>query len=93
MEEKEMEFLNRRFMIFNVSELSKIDFNEVSETSEETVRLSLDKTKTFVKWDYDTPKCVNNLTTKEGPYSYEEILEIMKSPEWTDPNPIYYINQ
>jgi hypothetical protein len=93
MEEKVMEYPNRKFMIFNVSELSKIDFNDVSETSAETVRISIDKTKTFVKWDYDIPKCVDTLTTKEGPYSYEEILEIMKSPEWTDPNPIYYINQ
>jgi hypothetical protein len=91
--EKELNYPNRKYMIFNVSELSLIDFNEVSETSIETVRLSFDKTKTFVKWDNDIPKCVTDLITKEGPYSYEEILEIMKSPEWVDPNPIYYINQ
>jgi hypothetical protein len=33
------------------------------------------------------PNCVNNLTTKEGPYTYDEILDILATPEWTDPNP------
>jgi hypothetical protein len=74
-------------MIFNVSELNKINFNEVLETSIDTVRKSVDLTKTFVKWDGTIPNCVNNLTTKEGPYTYDEILVILSTPEWTDPNP------
>jgi hypothetical protein len=28
------------------------------------------------------------MTTKEGPYTYDEILVILATPEWTDPNPI-----
>lgn len=76
-------------MIFNVSELSTINFNEVLETSIDTVRKSVDQTKTFVKWDGVTiPPSVDALTTKEGPYTYEEILAILATPEWTDPNPI-----
>jgi hypothetical protein len=80
-------YVDREFMIFNVSELNKINFNEVLETSEDTVRKSVDLTKTFVKWDGTIPNCVNNLTTKEGPYTYDEILVILSTPEWTDPNP------
>lgn len=84
-----MSYENREFMIFNVSELSTINFNEVLETSAETVRKSVDQTKTFVKWDGVTiPPSVDALTTKEGPYTYEEILTILATPEWTDPNPI-----
>jgi hypothetical protein len=82
------EYDNRRFMIFNVSELNQIDFNTVLETSSDTVRKSVDETKTFVKWDGTIPTCVSNLTTKEGPYTYEEILTILATPEWTDPNPM-----
>ena len=78
---------NREFMIFNVSELNVIDFTQVEETSANTVRKSVDLTKTFVKWDGDIPDCVNNLTTKEGPYTYEEMLTILATPEWTDPKP------
>jgi len=76
---------NREFMIFNVSELPLINFDEVLETSAETVRKSVDGTKTFVKWDNEIPLCVQSLTTKEGPYPYEEILNILLTPEWTSP--------
>jgi hypothetical protein len=81
------DYENRKFMLFNVSELPNIDFTQVCETSAETVRKSVDGTKTFVKWEGSVPDCVNNLTTKEGPYTYEEILDILAGPEWTDPNP------
>lgn len=90
METQLQEYDNREFMIFNVSELDQIVFTEVLETSADTVRKSMDKTKTFVKWDGTTPECVANLTTKEGPYTYDEILVILATPEWTDPNPPMY---
>ena len=86
METQLQEYDNRRFMIFSVTELNQIDFNEVLETSSDTVRKSVDQTKTFVKWDGVTPECVNNLTTKEGPYTYDEILIILATAEWTEPN-------
>ena len=90
METQLQEYDNREFLIFNVSELDQIVFTEVLETSADTVRKSVDKTKTFVKWDGTTPECVANLTTKEGPYTYDEILVILATPEWTDPNPPMY---
>ena len=79
---------NRVFMIFSVSELNKIDFNQVIETSIDTIRKSVDGTKTFVKWEGPTPSSVQSLTTKQGPYTYEEILTIMATNEWTNPQPI-----
>lgn len=80
-----MAYENREFMIFNVSELPNIDFTQVLETSSETVRKSVDGTKTFVKWDgTEIPQSVNSLTTKEGPYTYSQILEILSTSEWTN---------
>ena len=70
-------------MIFNVSELSLINFDEVLESSIDTVRISIDGTKTFVKWEGATPQSVLNLTTKEGPYTYNEMLVIISTSEWT----------
>lgn len=76
----------RNFMIFNVSELSNIDFTQVLETSVDTVRKSVDETKTFVKWDGEIiPQCVADLVTKEGPYTYDEIIEILSTSQWTIP--------
>jgi hypothetical protein len=78
------EYEQRQFMIFNVSELELIDFSQVLETSIDTVRKSIDGIKTFVKWDGNTiPSSVDLLTTKEGPYTYTEIIDILNGPEWT----------
>lgn len=82
------DFETREYMIFNVSELPQIDFSQVLETSAETVRKSVDETKTFVKWNGAEPACVTSLTTKEGPYTHSEILEILATPEWTSPDPM-----
>lgn len=77
--------IEKNFMIFDCSELVNIDFTEVMETSIETVRKSIDGTKTFIKWDsIEIPKSVENLKTKSGPYTYDEILEILETPEWTE---------
>ena len=78
---------SRRFVIFNVSELSTIDFSQVYETSADTVRKSVDELETFVKFDLPTPSSVTALTTKSQEYDYDEILAILATPEWTDPNP------
>ena len=76
-------------MIFQSLELPSLDFSQVLETSAETVRRSVDGLKTFVKWDGEAiPQTVEALTTKEGPYTYDEMLEILAGPEWTDPNPM-----
>ena len=96
-----MDYLNRRYVIFNVSELDKINFEEVFETSPETIRKSLDQTKTFVKWDLINtfievetgeevtqefiPECIQNLKTKSKYYTHEEILNILSGQEWTAP--------
>lgn len=74
----------KEFMIFDCTELVNIDFTEVMETSIETVRKSIDGTKTFVKWNsIEVPKSVENLKTKSGPYTYDEILEILQTNKWS----------
>jgi hypothetical protein len=75
----------REFMIFSTSELNKIDFNQVLETSSETVRKSVDRTKTFVKWDgEEIPSSIQLLESKQGPYTYTQMLEILNGNEWTE---------
>ena len=75
--------MDRTFVIFNVSEINLIDFSQVLETSADTLRKSVDETLTFVKWDGETPSCISNLTNTEGPYTHEQILSFLISPEWT----------
>lgn len=71
------------YVIFDYSEVDKIDFNEVFETSIDTLRLSIDGLKTFVKWEGNTPQCVLDLTTKSIEYNNQEMLNILSTPEWS----------
>lgn len=73
----------KMYVIFNISELNKIDFNEIEETNIDTIRKSIDGTKTFVKWEGETPQCILNLETKDGIYTYEEIMKILNTDEWS----------
>ena len=77
---------NRSFAIFSTTEIDQVDFSLVCETSADTLRKSVDETKTFVKWDGGVaPEFVSELTTLEGPYTYSEILDILSTPEWSAP--------
>ena len=75
----------RNYAIFSLTELDKIDFSQVLETSADTIRRSTDETKSFIKWDGEQPAFVSTLETLEGPYTYLEILDILSTPEWTAP--------
>ena len=74
----------RKYIIFDVSELNKINFNEVLEDSQSTLRYSLDGTKTFIKWEDIEPSFWSNVLTKSRMYTLEEISEILLTSEWFD---------
>ena len=76
-------FENRKYLIFNMSEIDTIDFNQVLETSVDTVRKSIDETLTFVKWEGSTPPFVSSLSTSQGPYTHTEILSVLSTETWT----------
>ncbi len=75
------------YIIINMTEIGLVNFNEVLETSEATLRLSLDETQTVLKWNGSEPSFVSSLSSYDGPYTHSEILTIMATPAWTDPNP------
>ena len=75
---------DRNYIIFNMSEINSVDFSQVMEDSQETIRKSIDEQKTFVKWEgAKMPDSINSLQTKEGPYSHSEMVKIMSSREWS----------
>jgi hypothetical protein len=76
------------YITFNVSEIGSIDFIQVLETSVETLRYSVDKTQTVVKWVGEIPSCILSLTTKSAYMTYDEILALLSTPIWTSNEPI-----
>ena len=67
------------YVIIDASEVANINFSQVYETSADTLRYSMDGTKTFVKFRGETP----SFLIGEPQYTQEEILNILSGPEWT----------
>jgi hypothetical protein len=79
------EFANIRWVIFDASEIGTIDFSQVCESDVNSLRKSIDETKTFVKYDTSMPSSVSSLTTKTQEYTHSEILAILATSEWSTP--------
>ena len=77
--------MSRKYVIINADEVSSVDFSQVDETSADTIRYSVDGTKTFVKFDTDTTPLLLEGKTQ---YSHSEILAILATDEWTPDEPI-----
>jgi hypothetical protein len=80
-----MIYEHRQYLIFPTNQLHKVDFTQVLETSQDTVRKSVDETKTFVKWENEPPSFISQLTHTEGPYTHNEILDILATEQWNSP--------
>ena len=68
----------RTFVILNTTELGSVDFDQVLQQSPDSLRYSLDGTKTFVKFEGDTP----SFLIGEPQYTHEEMLSVLDGPDW-----------
>jgi len=75
-----MTYENRKYVIIESSEVSSVNFAEVMETSADTLRYSLDDSKTFVKFEGNTPSFLDGKTQ----YAHSEILNILNGSEWAE---------
>jgi len=71
------------YVIIDAGDVASVDFSEVDETSEATLRWNVDpaNTKTFVKFDSSdpTPSFLDGMEQ----YTHAEILTSLATPEWT----------
>jgi hypothetical protein len=74
----------RNYVIIDASEVPSVDFNQVLETSADTLRYSLDGSKTFVKFEGSTPAFLAG----KPAHSHSEMLEVLAGSEWTEELPV-----
>ena len=74
--------MSRNYVIIDASEVSSVNFDQVLETSADTLRYNLAGDKTFVKYEGDTPSFLEGKTAN----SHSEMLDILAGEEWTDPD-------
>lgn len=75
-----------KYYIINTTDLDSIDFNEVLETSKDTCRRSIDLSKAIVRHQGEEPQSLLAISDKLGPYTQEQIEEIIETSEW---KPVY----
>jgi hypothetical protein len=78
-----MSFHNRRWVTIPLSSTGSIDFGDILETSINTLRLNVDGTETFVKYDGAQPASVAALSGVSSEYGHEEILNLLTGSAWT----------
>lgn len=67
------------YTILNTEELDSVNFDEVLETSVDTIRYNNANTEFLLKFKGDTPRFLEGKTL----YDYDGIMEILNSPDWT----------
>jgi hypothetical protein len=82
-----MAYENRKYIIFDTSETGSIDYTQVFETDNNSLRLNSDGTQTFVKYDGNMPQMIIDLTTKSIEYTHSEIKDILRTVDWQCANP------
>ena len=68
------------YVIYDMANISQVDFTQVYQTSEATLRLSVDEKQTVLKFTGNTPAFLVGLQQ----YTHLEILAIMNTPEWNN---------
>tara|TARA_R110000823_G_scaffold65899_1_gene154697 strand:+ start:710 stop:952 length:243 start_codon:yes stop_codon:yes gene_type:complete len=74
------------YIIINLTEIEKVDFSLILETSEATLRISNNGLQTVLKWEGSEPSFVSTLSSYDGPYTHSEILTIMATTAWVGPD-------
>ena len=72
---------DRSYVVINASEVASVDFDLVMEGAD-TLRYSVDGTKTFVKFVGDVPSFLEGLTLR----NHDEIRAVLATPEWQAPH-------
>jgi hypothetical protein len=68
-----------KYVIILAEDVSNIDFNQVLETSEDTLRYSLNRHEALVKFEGSTP----TFLIGKAQYDYEGIMDILSGSNWT----------
>ena len=80
---------NKTYAIINITDLSLIDFSQIDETSEDTIRKSLDNSQFVIKWENgNIPSFISDSSViPVGKYDHHSALELMHSIVWQEPLP------
>ena len=72
---------DRQYVIINASDVSSVNFDDVLETSGDTLRYNVAGDETFVKYEGPKPRCLYGKDT----LSHSAMLTVLSGEAWTQP--------
>jgi len=76
------------YAIINIADLTNIDFAQVGETDENTIRKSLDETQFVIKYNTEPTFIADGTVVPLQTLTHEQALTLMASAEWSEPIPV-----
>lgn len=76
------------YAIINIADLSNIDFAQVGETDETTIRKSLDATQFVLKWNTEPSFITDGTVVPVEELTHANALILMTTAEWSEPIPV-----
>jgi len=76
------------YAIINIADLGNIDFSQVGETDENTIRKSLDETQFVLKWNTEPTFIADGTVVPLQTLTHDEALALMATAEWSEPIPV-----
>jgi len=75
------------YAIINIADLSNIDFAQVGETDQDTIRKSLDETQFVIKYNTEPTFITDGSVVPLQTLTHSQALTLMSSAEWSEPIP------
>ena len=72
------------YATISIDDLPKVDFEQVGQTSNETVRRSLDLTKFILSWNATPSFIEDEIIVPIAEYDHAEMLEVVQTDEWQE---------
>ena len=76
------------YAIINTSDLANIDFDQIGETSADTLRYNLANTEFIIKWNTTPTFITDGSVVPVSELTHQEALALMATAEWSDPIPV-----
>ena len=76
------------YAIIQTTDLANIDFDQIGETSADTLRYNLANTEFIIKW-HTLPTFISDGTVVPvSELTHQEALALMATAEWSQPEPV-----
>jgi len=76
------------YAIIQASDLANIDFDQIGETSADTLRYNLAGTEFVIKWDTTPTFISDGSVVPVSELTHQEALALMATAEWSEPIPV-----